>query len=211
MVSFRPVSTVYTKHHFMYNIATLNLLAALLLLSACGQNAPAGSDERPEQESPAPETPVSEDDLILRLSLELVADPQTRDQQEQNAIVNYAIDNLLDIRRTSSGLYYQILQTGQGDTLQWADRIRAHYRGYFLDGQEFDSSYRRDKPMDFYIGNMIPGWNEGLQLLQVGSKARLLIPSRLGYGAEGLKNGAEYLVPPDQVLIFEVEVLRKLS
>lgn len=195
----------------MYNIVTLNLLALLFILSACGNNAPDSSGQHSEKEISTAETPVSEDELILRLSLDLVADPQTRDQQEQNAIVNYAIDQLLDIRRTPSGLYYQILQTGQGDALQWADRIRVHYRGYFLDGKEFDSSYRRDKPMDFYIGNMIPGWNEGLQLLQVGSKARFFIPSRLGYGEDGLMNGEEYIVPPNEVLIFEVEALKKLS
>lgn len=65
--------------------------------------------------------------------------------------------------------------------------------------------------MDFYIGNMIPGWNEGLQLLKVGGKARFLVPSHLGYGEEGFKDGEAYLVPPNRVLVFELEVLKKLS
>lgn len=195
----------------MYNIAALNLLTVLFILAACGNSNPGASDQNLAKEDLIAETPASEDEIILRLSLDMVADPQTRDQREQNEILNYAIDELWDIQRTPSGLYYQILEPGQGDTLQWADRIRVHYRGYFLDGQEFDSSYRRDKPMDFYIGNMIPGWNEGLQLLQVGSKARFLVPSRLGYGEEGLKNGDKYIVPPDRVLVFEVDVLKKLS
>lgn len=182
----------------------------LSFLAACGDSDTESSANQ-EATPPVVEKAVDEDELVLRLSAYLTADPQTRDGQEQNAIVNYAIDELLDIRRTPSGLFYQVLEAGQGDTLRWGDRVRAHYRGYFLDGREFDASYERNKPIEFYIGNMVPGWNEGLQLLQVGSKARLFLPSRLGYGEEGMKNGEEVLVPPNSVLVFELEVLKKLS
>ena len=91
--------------------------------------------------------PPDEDDLLLRLSADLLADPQTRAEKDQNLIVNYAIENSLDARATPSGLYYQILQPGDGDKLQWGDRISVHYRGYFLDGTEFDSSRRRGEPV----------------------------------------------------------------
>lgn len=179
---------------------------------SCGQRGGVGSGEVEDtaQKEEAPKG-VEEDDLMLRLSMDLVANPQTQAQKDQNDIINYAIDELLDVRRTPSGLYYQILETGQGDSLKWADRVRVHYRGYFLDGTQFDSSYRREKPIEFYIGNMIHAWNEGLRLLRIGSKARLLVPSYLGYGEEGLKDDKDqFIVPPDKVLVFELEVLKKL-
>ena len=192
----------------MDRIEKMIFLLMVSFFMACGNSS---SESTVEEESPFVETPVDEDDLIMRLSLELMANPRSLAEEEQNAIINYAMDEMLDIHRASSGVYYQILKKGEGDHLKWADQISVHYRGYFLDGQEFDSSHRRNKPMKFYIGNMIPGWNEGLQLLQAGSKARLIVPSHLGYGEEGLKDGEDYLVPPNRVLVFEVEVLRKLS
>lgn len=186
------------------------LLGLFLLLSACGSS---GDKAAANEARGVPEVApaVDEDALIMRLSPDLVADPQTQAAVDRNAIANYAIDKLLDVRSTPSGLYYQILQEGEGALIQWGDRLRVHYRGFFLDGREFDSSYGRDKPLEFYVGNMIAGWNEGLQLLRPGGKALLLIPSELGYGAEGLQDSkGKYLVPPDQVLAFEIEVLEKI-
>lgn len=105
----------------------ISLLLAISFLIACGGNpATETADQAVTEEAIAIEPSVNEDDLIMRLSLDLFANPQKRAEQEQNAIVNYAIDEMLDIHRTPSGLYYQILESGQGDTLQWADRIRVH-------------------------------------------------------------------------------------
>lgn len=199
------------NYRFIRRILYIGFWPLFFLPAACGGAAGESSENSAAEEAPAPASVVNEDELILRLSLDLTANPQTQAEKEQNAIINYAIDELLEIQRTPSGLYYQILEAGQGDSLQWADRVRAHYRGYFLDGREFDSSYRRDRPIEFYIGNVIPGWNEGLQLLREGDKARLLVPSRLGYGTDGMKDGETYLVPPNSVLVFELEVLKKLS
>lgn len=184
----------------------------LFSLAGCQSGDSRGKDDTPEADAPeeAP-PPVDPDALLLRLSADLVADPATPAERDRNAIVNYAIDNLLDVQSTPSGLYYQVLRPGGGERLQWGDRVRVHYRGHFLDGKTFDSSYRRDQPLEFYIGNMIDGWNEGLQLLRPGAKARLLVPARLGYGEEGLKSGEKVLVPPDKVLVFEVEVLEKVD
>ena len=182
-----------------------------LLLNACGH-----SEDRPAGQEPVPLAdtldPVDETALIMRLSGGLTADPENRRQQDQNTIINYAIDSLLDIRSTRSGLYYQILRPGDGKPLEWGDRIRAHYRGYFLGGQIFDSSYRRGEPMTFYIGNMIGGWNEGLQLINTGGMIRLLIPSHLAYGEKGLVTSrGDTLVPPDKILAFEIEVLAQVE
>ncbi|MDX1940630.1 MAG: FKBP-type peptidyl-prolyl cis-trans isomerase, partial [Saprospiraceae bacterium] len=157
-----------------------------------------GCQQSKPSEKSAPEKPaVNEDDLVMRLSVDLVAEPQTKWEQERNDIINYAIDNLLDVQAMPSGLYYQILEHGQGDSIRWADQVRVHYRGYFLNGEEFDSSYKRAKPIDFYVGNMIDGWNEGLKMLRPGAKALFIVPSHLGYGEEGLNDPkGKQLVPP---------------
>lgn len=154
---------------------------------------------------------INEDDLMIRLSADLIAEPDSLAEEDQNKIINYAIDNQLDVYRTNSGLYYRIDQAGEGEQLKWGDRVSAHYRGYTIDGKEFDNSYKKARPLKFYIGNMIPGFNEGLQLLKPRGKALFLIPSGLAYGTVGVKiSEEEYLIPPDEVIIFEVEVLKKL-
>ena len=193
--------------------AILLLLSLTLLLAACGGNAgeTANRTNQETQQEEAP-PPVDEDQAIFQLSAYLVADPQNQMEEGQNAIVNYAIDQLIPLERTRSGLLYRILEPGEGEKLQWGDYISVHYKGYFLDGRVFDSSYRRDKPLQFYIGNMIPGWNEGLQLIASGGKIQLFLPSPLGYGEKGLPDGKEgFLVPPDTPLAFEVEVLERLK
>ena len=149
---------------------------------------------------------------MLQLSAYLLANPQSQAEKDQNLIANYAIEKLIPLERTASGLFYRILSPGSGDMLKWGDYISANYKGYFLDGQVFDSSYRRNKPIEFYIGNMVQGWNEGLQMLRPGGKILLFLPSALGYGEKGLSDGKDgYLVPPDTVLAFEVEVIEKLK
>jgi FKBP-type peptidyl-prolyl cis-trans isomerase len=185
------------------------LVPWLFFLVSCGGDRtnvpPAGA----ETGLPPAAEPENEEEWILRLSGELAANPRTQAERDRNAIVNYAIDSLLDVRSTPSGLFYQVLRAGEGEPLQWGDRIRVHYRGYFLEnGRVFDSSYRRGKPMEFYIGNMIDGWNEGMQLLRPGAQALFLVPSGLAYGEKGVQNeDGETLVPPNAVLAFEVEVV----
>ena len=193
--------------------AILFLSTFSLFLSACGGNS--GKDTT-QQAQAAPQDQaaerVDEDQAILQLSSYLIAEPQNQAEKDQNAIVNYAIDELIPLERTNSGLLYRILDEGEGEKLKWGDYISAHYKGYFLDGKVFDSSYRRDKPLQFYIGNMVPGWNEGLQLIAPGGRMLLLVPSPLGYAEKGLPDGKEgFLVPPNTPLIFEVEVLEKLK
>ena len=106
---------------------------------------------------------------------------------------------------TESGLQYQILVDAQGAKPSLNDQVETHYHGTLLDGTVFDSSYKRNQPIEFKlgIGQVIPGWDEGIQLLSVGDKARLVIPSNLGYGA----GGAGGVIPPDATLIFDVELI----
>lgn len=191
---------------FFYWIVPLVLLAG-----ACGEAPSSGQEEEAEAASP-PAEPVDEDELIMRLSGDLVATPGTQAEKDRNTIVNYALDSLLDVRATDSGLYYLIRRRGEGDPIGWGDRVKVHYKGYFLEsGRVFDSSYRRAEPIEFYVGNMIDGWNEGLQLLRPGAKALFLVPSHLAYGEEGVQNSeGAYVVPPNKVLAFELEVLERI-
>lgn len=106
---------------------------------------------------------------------------------------------------TASGLRYQILQKGNGKKATKGAGVSVHYKGQLLDGTVFDSSYKRKEPIDFNVGlgQVISGWDEGIQLLQVGDKARFVIPSNLGYGAAG----AGGVIPPNATLIFDVELM----
>ena len=104
---------------------------------------------------------------------------------------------------TDSGLQYKVLRKGDGPKPQKTDRVTVHYSGTLLDGTEFDSSYTREKPATFQVGRVIPGWTEALQLMNVGSKYRLFIPSDLAYGARG----AGGQIGPNSMLIFDVELL----
>lgn len=106
---------------------------------------------------------------------------------------------------TKSGLRYQIIQKGSGKKAEKGNQVSVHYKGQLADGTVFDSSYKRNQPLDFQVGvgQVISGWDEGIQLLQVGDKARFVIPSDLGYGSRGA-GGA---IPPDAVLVFDVELV----
>lgn len=106
---------------------------------------------------------------------------------------------------TQSGLRYQILQKGKGKKAEAGNMVSVHYKGQLADGTVFDSSYKRNQPIDFQIGvgQVISGWDEGICLLHVGDKARLVIPSDLGYGAQG----AGGVIPPHATLVFDVELM----
>jgi FKBP-type peptidyl-prolyl cis-trans isomerase len=106
---------------------------------------------------------------------------------------------------TTSGLRYQILQKGEGKKATKGAGVSVHYKGQLLDGTVFDSSYKRKQPIDFNVGvgQVIAGWDEGIQLLQVGDKARFVIPSDLAYGSAG----AGGVIPPNATLIFDVELM----
>lgn len=106
---------------------------------------------------------------------------------------------------TASGLRYKILQKGDGKKAEKGHMVSVHYKGQLADGTVFDSSYKRNKPLDFQVGvgQVIPGWDEGICLLQVGDKARLVIPSDLAYGSAG----AGGVIPPNATLVFDVELM----
>ncbi len=107
------------------------------------------------------------------------------------------------VKSTPSGLQYMVLHEGTGTAHPGAkDRVRVHYHGTLIDGTVFDSSVERGEPISFGLNQVIKGWTEGLQLMVVGEKTRLFIPSNLGYG-----NRAAGSIAPGSVLIFDVELL----
>jgi len=145
-----------------------------------------------------------EDNLLFSLAAELIANPKTQAEKDKNKIINYIMDQGIEVEATASGLYYQLIEPGSGTLAKWGDWVTVHYKGYTLDGQVFDSSYKKGKPIEFYIGNMIPGWNEGLELMRSGGKALFVVPSALGYGEKGFGK----VIAPNTVLVFEVDLLK---
>ena len=101
-----------------------------------------------------------------------------------------------------SGLQYKIIKEGTGPTPTINDKVKTNYRGTLIDGTEFDSSYKRNQPAEFAVKSVIKGWTEALQLMKVGAKWELYIPPDLAYGERGRPS-----IPPNSVLIFEIELL----
>jgi len=104
---------------------------------------------------------------------------------------------------TASGLQYKVIKSGMGETPKLADTVKVHYQGALIDGRIFDSSIKRGQPITFPVSGVIPGWTEALQLMKVGDKWQLFIPAKLAYGNQS----PSPLIPPNSVLIFEVELL----
>jgi peptidylprolyl isomerase len=113
------------------------------------------------------------------------------------------VDSTL-FKTTASGLKYVIVKEGEGELVGKEKQATVHYSGFLLDGTKFDSSVERDEPFTFVagVGQVIPGWDEGVQLMKKGSKARFIVPSNLAYGDRDLGK-----IPPNSILIFDVEVL----
>ena len=108
-----------------------------------------------------------------------------------------------DVVTTESGLQFKILQTGTGDIHPKAtDNVKVHYHGTLVDGRVFDSSVERNEPISFGLNQVIKGWTEGVQLMVVGEKRRLFIPSGLAYG-----QSSAGIITPGSTLIFDVELL----
>ena len=119
--------------------------------------------------------------------------------------VKFLQDNLKreGVESTASGLQYEVLVEGNGTKPSARDTVEVHYQGTFIDGTEFDSSYKRNSTIEFPLNGVIAGWTEGLQLMKTGSKYRFYIPYNLAYG----ERGAGGVIPPFSTLIFDVELV----
>ena len=118
---------------------------------------------------------------------------------------NFLADNAKKegVTVTESGIQYEVLTAGEGDKPAAIDTVTVHYKGTYLNGEEFDSSYKRGEPSTFSLNRVIKGWTEGVQLMPVGAKYKFTIPSDLAYGP----NGNPPSIPGNSVLQFEIELL----
>ena len=146
---------------------------------------------------------VTESQSIVREYL--IGLQQAKAEQEKKAADSFFAENgqKEGMITTTSGLQYEVLTPGTGATPTAEDVVKVHYTGTLLDGTKFDSSVDRGEPAQFKVGGVIPGWTEALQLMKVGAKYKLYIPSDLAYG----QRGAGALIKPGATLIFEVELL----
>ncbi|MCK0106625.1 FKBP-type peptidyl-prolyl cis-trans isomerase [Marinobacter sp. S0848L] len=108
-----------------------------------------------------------------------------------------------EVQTTESGLQYEVIEEGDGDKPTASDRVQVHYTGELINGEVFDSSRERGKPTTFGVGQVIPGWIEGLQLMSEGARYKLYIPAELAYGAAG-----NQAIAPNETLVFDVELLK---
>lgn len=123
-------------------------------------------------------------------------------EEVKAGIDKYIADKgLKNVKTTPSGMYYIVEKAGKKD-IGKGDKVKAHYTGTLLDGTKFDSSVDRGQPLEFPLGGVIPGWQEGIPLLKVGGKGKLIIPSNLAYGPRAMGN-----IPAYSTLVFDVEVL----
>ncbi|WP_238751411.1 FKBP-type peptidyl-prolyl cis-trans isomerase [Neolewinella maritima] len=169
----------------------------VLFLCTCGT--------APEPTADAERAPAERGAIEERLITQLSPSDDLAGRQ-RNAIINRAIDRNYDVYAAPEGYFYEVLDTGAYNPLLAGDILSVHYVGNFLDGREFDNSFKRGTPLRFRLGDLIPAWNLALQRVRPGARLRILTPSELAYGTEGLvaPNG-DTLVPADTPLEFLLE------
>lgn len=131
---------------------------------------------------------------------------EKRVEKEKLAAKEALKEHIIGMQESKSGLFYTIISEGTGAKPKRGQNVSVHYKGMLLDGTVFDSSYQRGEPISFSVGvgQVIAGWDEGIQMLHEGEKAKFVIPSDLAYGSRG----AGGVIPPNATLIFEVELVK---
>lgn len=146
---------------------------------------------------------MQEGDRIVRQFMqEKQAEAAAEGQREADEYMASLADQE-NLQKTESGIYYEVITQGEGEKPSATDRVRVHYEGKTTDGEVFDSSHQRGQPAEFPLNRVIPGWTETLQMMPVGSKWKVIIPPALAYG----KRGSPPTIGPNEVLIFEIELL----
>ena len=144
---------------------------------------------------------------IVQNAFERAMGKQAAELQEKEMVFLAENASREDVQLTESGLQYIVLEQGSGPKPAAGDTVRVHYEGALIDGTIFDSSYQQDQPEEIPLDMVIPGWAEGIQLMNTGGKCILYIPSQLAYG----ERGAGYVIPPYSTLVFTIELLEIIS
>jgi FKBP-type peptidyl-prolyl cis-trans isomerase len=147
----------------------------------------------------------SDDATFKKMQADDIAKAEAAIKSLSEGFENWVKTNYPTAKQTASGLWYVVEQAGTGVQAVSGKNVSVHYSGKLDDGTEFDNSYKRGQPIDFKlgVGQVIPGWDEGIALMSVGAKYKLIIPSKLGYG----KQGAGGVIPPNATLIFDTELV----
>ncbi len=152
------------------------------------------------------EEALAEREQFIQQRQQQLAAQQAEDariNQEEGEAFLAANADKAGVEVTDSGLQYRIIEAGDGTRPDADDRVTVHYRGRLINGVEFDSSYAREQPATFGVNQVIPGWTEGLQLMQEGATYEFFIPADLAYGEQGRPGP----IGPNSTLIFEVELI----
>jgi FKBP-type peptidyl-prolyl cis-trans isomerase len=187
----------YPQCEVVQNLSrSAHLVFLIAILAACAQVTSAPSEDFEI-------LTTDEETLISRFAPYFPASEENQKLIDEKLLIDFILQKKWDMKRAELGYYFQIIDPGKGQQPQWGDRLKVHYNVYQLDGQIIDSTYKKSKTFDFYLGNVIPGWNDALTRIQVGGKIRVILPSSLAYGEEGLGS----MVPPNKCLIFEIELI----
>lgn len=138
----------------------------------------------------------------FRMRAEANANAEAAENLEEEKAFFAELDKNEDIKKTPSGLRYEIIEQGGDARPEATDKVKVHYEGKLINGEMFDSSLRRGEPIEFALNRVIAGWTEGLQLIGEGGKLKLYIPAELGYGSTARPG-----IPSGSTLIFDVELL----
>ncbi len=147
----------------------------------------------------------SDDETFKKMQADDIAKAEAANKSLTEGFETWVKTNYPTAKKTASGLWYVVEQEGTGIQAVSGKNVSVHYSGKLDDGSEFDNSYKRGQPIEFKlgVGQVIPGWDEGIALMKVGGKYKLIIPSKLGYG----KQGAGGAIPPNATLIFDTELV----
>jgi len=140
---------------------------------------------------------------IIMTEMQKRRDNQAKEAGEKGKTYLETNGKKAGVTTTPSGLQYEVITAGKGPKPRADQEVTVHYTGTLIDGKEFDSSVKRGQPVSFPLNGVIAGWTEGVQLMNAGAKYRFVIPPALGYG----ERGAGGVIPPNAVLIFEVELI----
>ena len=168
------------------------------------------------KQSGLPANVKKSDDLIIRVRAEKVlpkkefndvlTESYHKDENAEKRVLRTYLRNTgIEVEPNESGLIYVQVKKGTGAQAKAGDMVKVHYTGKLISGEIFDSSIERNKPIEFTlgVGQVIPGWDEGISMMKVGEKAKLIIPSKIAYGPNGIKD----VIPPYSTLVFDVELI----